>query len=59
MIIECKNCGGKGHVYDACSAMLFVVGWVAAIFERNNPNGLTREKCSVCNGKGYRKIKDK
>lgn len=49
----CPTCKGKGHVYDPASAMVAVVGWILAFMETNDPNGLTREWCRQCSGKGY------
>jgi len=52
--ITCPNCKGKGHVFDiVASVFFFGLGWVFAPFETNNPNGITREKCKHCKGKGY------
>lgn len=48
----CPSCNGKGHVYDAVS-LLCVLFWVIAPFERNDPNGLSRDPCGQCKGKGY------
>lgn len=53
----CRNCEGKGHV---------LLGWtlisplhiVLAPFERSDPAGLTRGKCTVCGGTGYRQKKE-
>lgn len=49
---ECKNCKGKGHVIDS-AAVLAPFLWIIAIAERNNKSGLTREKCTHCNGRGW------
>ena len=53
----CPTCKGKGHIVDP-EALVFlpVVGWVAAILEKNSPRGLTRRTCTNCNGKKYIKV---
>lgn len=53
-MITCPSCKGKGHVYDAIIGLLCpVFGWLLSAFERNNPEGFTREKCTQCKGKGF------
>jgi DnaJ-class molecular chaperone len=63
MIIECKNCGGKGHVFDAGILFLGPVGWIMAIAERNSKNATeltisSRDICDHCDGEGYVYIDD-
>lgn len=58
----CPNCKGKGHVLDGAGTIAGMpIVWVMALFERNDPNGLTREECGTCDGEGfiYPKKKDK
>jgi DnaJ-class molecular chaperone len=56
-VVWCPCCKGKGHVLDAFPVIFIpVLGWALAALETNNPEGLTREKCSRCNGKGFIKI---
>ena len=53
-VIVCANCKGKGHVLDAVAAVMMpVLGWVLAPFERNDPDGITRQRCTLCKGRGY------
>lgn len=52
MKIECKNCKGKGHIFNAIS-ILNPIMWCMAPFETNDKAGLTRDICSHCNGNGY------
>ena len=54
-IIICPSCGGKGHVFDGI-ALLTIIGIFTALFERNNPDGLTREQCNQCKGRGFIKV---
>jgi len=55
----CPNCKGKGHVFDSAAIILLlvpVIGWMMLLmtfFEFNNSNGLTRESCPHCGGKGF------
>lgn len=56
--ITCPSCSGKGHVFDPCCLLLVGFGWLDAIFGRNNPDAMSREICSQCDGKGYVKIPD-
>lgn len=55
-IIKCPSCKGKGHVYDACTLLLPIFGWIMAPFERNNPDGFTRQMCLQCDGTGFIKV---
>jgi len=56
--VECKNCKGKGHVLNGAAAFGLTVFSIFIVpLERNDPNGVTRDKCSACNGTGYRKLK--
>lgn len=55
-IIKCSNCDGKGHVMDAAGLFLPIIGWAMMALERNDKNGITRNQCSHCKGKGYYKI---
>lgn len=48
----CPSCKGKGHVFEAASLLLLINIFLAP-FERNNPNGMTREECFQCRGNGY------
>lgn len=58
-IVECKNCGGKGHCADEIAILgLTIFGIFLASLKRNDPTGITRQICPKCNGKGYRKIKN-
>tara|TARA_B100000614_G_scaffold262489_2_gene296306 strand:- start:45372 stop:45572 length:201 start_codon:yes stop_codon:yes gene_type:complete len=53
--VMCPNCKGKGHVID--SMVLFVpIFWFFIPFELNSPDGISREDCSRCNGKGFVKV---
>jgi DnaJ-class molecular chaperone len=55
--LECKNCKGKGHVLSGAAALCMTVFSVVLVpLERNDPNGVTREKCQKCKGSGYIKI---
>jgi DnaJ-class molecular chaperone len=58
MILECKNCNGKGHVIDSTILILPVIGWLIALGERNDKNGMYRDKCLHCKGVGYIKIEE-
>ena len=58
MIVECKNCGGKGHVFDAGFLFFGPVGWILGIMERNDSSGPSRSKCLSCKGVGYRNIRE-
>lgn len=49
--IICPSCKGKGHVLNAVM-LLNVVALVLSPFERSNPDGMTREECSQCDGRG-------
>jgi Ribonuclease G/E len=55
--VRCQNCKGKGHVMY-CPPVIFlpVLGWAMALLERNSPQGITRECCGTCDGKGFVKI---
>ncbi len=54
MVVECKNCGGKGHVMDGCAIFcLTIFSPILALVERNDADGITREKCLKCDGTGY------
>lgn len=52
MKTECKNCKGKGHVLDAAGLFIPIIGWALMALETNSPDGITRDKCSHCNGTG-------
>jgi len=57
MKVRCDNCKGKGHVADGVAIVgLTVFGVLLGITERNNPDGITRQRCKSCKGKGYKKI---
>lgn len=58
-IILCPSCKGKGHVFFAISLLVLGIGFLLGPFERNNPNGITREECRQCRGAGYIKSKAK
>ena len=48
----CPACRGKGHSYDAASLvapLTLLIAW----FERNDPKGVTRERCKRCGGTGW------
>lgn len=49
----CQTCGGKGHVMVGASVFGGPFLWVAMLFERNDPDGLTRDRCERCKGRGY------
>jgi len=53
---ECKNCKGKGHVFDSISVLCPFL-WPVAIFEQNDKGGITRRICEHCEGAGYLYIK--
>lgn len=51
----CRNCDGKGHVLDGAAtlvAFMSVLLAPLALLERRNPNGITRQRCEVCDGAG-------
>jgi hypothetical protein len=50
---KCPSCGGKGHIMDAGCLLIPIVGWVLAWGERNDRNGLSRDTCGQCRGKGF------
>ena len=53
--MECKNCSGKGHVLSGLAVVCVpFITPILGIFERNDPNGFTRQRCDICNGKGVR-----
>jgi len=54
--VYCPCCKGKGHVFDSVIIAFFVIGWILALFEFNNPNGISREQCARCEGKGFVKV---
>lgn len=54
--VTCPSCKGKGHVFDSLSLLFPIFGWLSAIFERNNPSGMSRERCVQCDGYGYIEI---
>ncbi len=54
---RCPNCKGKGHVSNVI-AVLPILGWIFAIADRNNPTGITRDKCQQCKGAGFLKVSD-
>ncbi len=56
MKTECKNCKGKGHVMDAGGLFVPIIGWALMLIERNDKEGITRVKCTHCNGVGYLRI---
>ncbi len=58
MIVECKKCGGKGHVFEKGSLFCGPFIWLIGLLETNDEDGLTRLKCERCDGKGYIKIKE-
>lgn len=54
--MTCKNCNGKGHVLSGAKALLAVIsvfGLPLILFESNDSQGHTRDRCEVCKGKGY------
>lgn len=60
-MIKCDNCEGKGHVLDGAAAFAAVASLylIPLLFaEKNDQRGITREKCLICDGKGYRVVKD-
>ena len=55
-LVICPNCKGKGHVLDGCGAIVATLSiWLlpCIVFDRNDPDGLTREECSRCGGDGF------
>lgn len=50
--VTCPNCKGKGHIY---SGGFNIFLWLVALFEFNNPEGITRDRCDTCKGKGFRR----
>ena len=48
----CPNCKGKGHVIDSVT-LLHPMFWLFAIAEKNDKNGVTRQKCPHCKGNGW------
>ncbi len=56
--IICPNCKGKGHVLSGDSVLLTVFAVVLIPLEKNDPDGLTREECSVCDGTGVKNLDD-
>ncbi len=54
MTIVCPKCKGKGHVLDKVAALgLTIFGSVLAFLERNDKQGVTRERCGYCDGAGF------
>lgn len=51
--IICPSCGGKGHVFNALTLLVIPFGMIMGPFERNNPEGFTREECGQCGGTGF------
>ena len=51
--LTCPSCKGKGHVMDIGGLFCPIIGWAIMFFERNDPNGLSRDRCGQCKGKGY------
>jgi DnaJ-class molecular chaperone len=49
----CPNCKGKGHVLAGVVGPGGPFVWLFALFERNDPDGLTRDVCRQCDGRGY------
>ena len=54
--ILCPSCKGKGHVFDPTILWVAGIGWLDAIFGRNNPDSLSREECGQCGGRGFIKL---
>jgi DnaJ-class molecular chaperone len=53
--MKCFSCHGKGHVMDGlmATAALFAIMLAPFIlWDRNDPNGLTRKTCKRCHGTG-------
>jgi DnaJ-class molecular chaperone len=46
----CPTCEGKGHTPDGLASLIL---FPLAFFERNDPNGFTRDPCERCNGTGF------
>jgi DnaJ-class molecular chaperone len=55
VVIKCERCKGKGHTIVGVM-LISPYTAILSLFERNDPNGLTRERCSNCKGKGYLKV---
>lgn len=58
-IVKCPNCNGKGHVlWGAMVVVTVLTGLLAplALLDRNNPDGITRERCARCKGKGFVRV---
>jgi ribosomal protein S27AE len=49
----CPNCAGKGHVMSGLVGPGGPFVWVFALFERHDPDGLTRDVCGRCGGSGF------
>jgi hypothetical protein len=49
----CPVCNGKGHTFDygCIGGGPFI--WIVAIFERGDPQGITRRLCERCLGTGH------
>ena len=47
----CPQCKGKGHIFDAASFLAWFTPLIT-YFERNDPRGVTRQKCRRCDGEG-------
>lgn len=52
-VATCPNCRGKGHVLVGASLLGGPIIWFAAMFERNDPRGISRETCPRCDGEGF------
>ena len=49
----CPKCNGRGSVFNTMSLLLTVGLPIALLMDANNKDGLTREKCPLCEGKKF------
>lgn len=49
----CPKCNGRGSVFNTMSLLLTVGLPIALLMDANNKDGLTREKCPLCDGEKF------
>lgn len=53
-MVICQRCNGKGHIVDPVGTLFMtVIAIPLLVFEKDNPNGITRKKCPLCEGKKF------
>ncbi len=58
MKIPCPNCKGRRVVFDPMSLLLTVGLPIALLMDSGKDEGITKQPCPTCDGRGYFRCDD-